>query len=89
MEAPPKISGTSDSRVSISRAATAAVWPSISPSAIQTGSPNTTITVTGANFVTGTTVNLDGATLGTVTIPAVLRPWVGKDKITRAVNATC
>jgi trimeric autotransporter adhesin len=38
---------------------------SISPSAIQTGSPNTTITVTGANFVTGTTVNLDGATLNT------------------------
>ncbi len=38
---------------------------SISPSAIQTGTPDTTITVTGANFVAGSTVNLDGATLNT------------------------
>jgi hypothetical protein len=38
---------------------------SISPSAIQTGAPDTTITVTGANFVNGSTVNLDGAALNT------------------------
>jgi trimeric autotransporter adhesin len=38
---------------------------SINPSAIQTGAPDTTITVTGANFVTGSTVNLDGTTLNT------------------------
>jgi trimeric autotransporter adhesin len=38
---------------------------SISPSAIQTGAPDTTITVTGANFVNGSTVSLDGAALNT------------------------
>jgi hypothetical protein len=38
---------------------------SISPSAIQTGAPDTTITVTGANFVNGSTVNLDGTALNT------------------------
>jgi trimeric autotransporter adhesin len=38
---------------------------SISPSAIQTGAPDTTITVTGANFVSGSTVNLDGTALNT------------------------
>jgi hypothetical protein len=38
---------------------------SISPSAIQTGAPDTTITVTGANFVNGSTVNLDGTALST------------------------
>ena len=38
---------------------------SISPSAIQTGAPDTTITVSGANFIGGSTVNLDGATLNT------------------------
>jgi hypothetical protein len=38
---------------------------SISPRAIQTGAPDTTITVTGANFVNGSTVNLDGTALNT------------------------
>jgi hypothetical protein len=38
---------------------------SISPSAIQTGAPDTTITVTGANFVSGSTINLDGTALNT------------------------
>ena len=38
---------------------------SISPSAIQTGASDTTITVTGANFVNGSTVNLDGTALNT------------------------
>jgi uncharacterized repeat protein (TIGR01451 family) len=38
---------------------------SISPSAIQTGASDTTITVTGANFVSGSTVNLDGTALNT------------------------
>jgi hypothetical protein len=38
---------------------------SVSPSAIQTGAPDTTITVTGANFINGSTVNLDGAALNT------------------------
>ena len=38
---------------------------SISPSAIQTGAPDTTITVIGTNFVSGSTVNLDGTALNT------------------------
>jgi hypothetical protein len=38
---------------------------SISPSAIQTGAADTTITVTGADFVSGSTVNLDGTALNT------------------------
>ena len=38
---------------------------SISPSAIQTGAPDTTITVTGANFVSGSTVSLDSTALNT------------------------
>ena len=37
----------------------------VSPSAIQTGAADTTITVTGANFVNGSTVNLDGTALNT------------------------
>jgi hypothetical protein len=38
---------------------------SITPSAIQTGAADTTITVTGANFVSGATVSLDGTALNT------------------------